>query len=91
MALLDQAPHFSTDDAQHFAEDLFGIQAKPKALPSERDQNFLLRTEDGVRFVLKIANANEERALLEAQNQAMTHLHKQGVNCPQVIHSLHND
>ena len=46
-----------------------GVDGDVSPLPSERDQNFLLRT-SGERFVLKIANA-DSRALLEAQNAAL--------------------
>jgi Ser/Thr protein kinase RdoA (MazF antagonist) len=38
------------------------------ALPSERDQNFLLRTATGEQFVLKIANAEEDLDFLNCQN-----------------------
>ncbi|MBL8190253.1 MAG: phosphotransferase, partial [Acidobacteria bacterium] len=54
-------------------------------LPSERDQNFLLTAESGERFVFKIANATEDRAMLEAQQQAMTHIADQVSICPKVI------
>ncbi len=88
MSILDHTPQMSTAQAAKYAQEIFGIQADPKALPSERDQNFLLTTQSGEKFVLKIANATEDIVLLEAQNQAMTLLHNQGVTCPQVIHSL---
>ena len=42
----------------------------PSPLPSERDQNFQLCDAQGRQAVLKIANALEEYALLEAQNGA---------------------
>ncbi len=54
------------------ARDLYGIDASASPLTSERDQNFLLETSGGERFVLKIANAAEDRAFLEAQDAAMT-------------------
>ena len=91
MALLDQAPRFSIVDAQKLVGDLFGIQAELKPLPSERDQNFLLRTETGEAFVLKVANASEDLALLDAQNQVMAHLAQHGVTCPQVIHTINGN
>jgi len=58
-------------------------------LPSERDQNFLLATRDGEKFVLKIANVHEKLAVLEAQNAIMRHLVEQGVEfCPRVVPAL---
>ena len=54
-------------------------------MPSERDQNFLLTTGDGERFVLKIANLREEREVLEAQNAMMTYVAKRVLFCPRVV------
>ena len=57
MSLLDHAPTFSAQDAIRLAWDLYGIRGAATPLPSERDQNFLLETESGEHYVLKIANA----------------------------------
>lgn len=67
-------PEFTEQDAVRFAHEHYGLQASARPLPSERDQNFHLATEDGKEFVLKIANATEERAVLDLQNQVMEHL-----------------
>lgn len=85
MLLLEHTPSLSPEDAISFARTLYGIRFTAVPLPSERDQNFLLKTESGEQFVLKIANALEDRSLLEAQNQAMTHLSQHLSVCPQVI------
>ncbi|HVH55664.1 MAG TPA: aminotransferase class III-fold pyridoxal phosphate-dependent enzyme [Vicinamibacterales bacterium] len=74
MSMLQQAPRFHAADAVRLARDLYGIAGAASALPSERDQNFLLETATGERFVLKIANATESREILEAQNAAMEHV-----------------
>src|SRR5262245_45015139 len=71
MSLLEHSPNFSLEEATALARDLYGLDAAASALPSERDQNFHLRERSGERYVLKIANALEDRALLEAQLQAM--------------------
>ncbi|HEY6402179.1 MAG TPA: aminotransferase class III-fold pyridoxal phosphate-dependent enzyme [Blastocatellia bacterium] len=71
MSLLEHSPKFSLEEAAALARDLYGIDAAALALPSERDQNFLLQTRSGEKYVLKIANALEDRAFLEAQQQAM--------------------
>jgi len=72
--MLDHAPHFDATSAAQLARDLYGLDAKATALTSERDQNFLLETASGDRVVLKIANALEEPAMIDAQQQAMSHL-----------------
>jgi 4-aminobutyrate aminotransferase-like enzyme/Ser/Thr protein kinase RdoA (MazF antagonist) len=69
--MLDHSPNFSLEKATALANDLYGLDAAASRLPSERDQNFLLQTGSGEKYVLKIANALEDRALLEAQQQAM--------------------
>ncbi len=71
MSLLKYSPSFSTEEAAALARELYGVHAQASALPSERDQNFLLTDQSGEKFVFKIANALEDRATLEAQQQAM--------------------
>jgi 4-aminobutyrate aminotransferase-like enzyme/Ser/Thr protein kinase RdoA (MazF antagonist) len=72
---LAKLPRFSPGAAAVIARDLFDIDGVCDALPSERDQNMRLTAKrDGRRYVLKIANAQERRDILEAENAAMTHL-----------------
>src|ERR1044072_7239909 len=71
--------------AQAIAEKYFGIQASAHELPSERDRNFLLTAASGEKFVLKIANAREEREVLEAQNAMLSHLAERVSFCPRVV------
>ena len=47
MTLLSHAPQLTLRDAEHLARELFGLAATASALPSERDQNFRLHTDDG--------------------------------------------
>ena len=84
-SLLEHAPRFTVSDVVRLAWELYGIRATAIPLPSERDQNYLLCTEGNERYVLKMANALEGRALLEAQNQAMARLAGNEVLCPLVL------
>src|SRR5574338_180510 len=84
MSLLQQAPRFDAARAADLARTYYGLHAAPAPLPSERDQNFLLETSSGERFVMKIANATESPALLEAQNGVLGRLAGLGC-CPRVI------
>src|SRR5690606_26061303 len=70
----DPTPRFTAVAAERIAEDSFGIVATAAPLPSERDQNFALAAPGGGKRVLKIAKADEERAVLEAQNAALRHV-----------------
>ena len=74
--------------AQAIAEKYFGIQARAHELPSERDQNFLLTDGDGEKFVLKIANQNEKREVLEAQDAMLRHLEGRVSICPRVVKEI---
>ncbi|MFN0112030.1 MAG: aminotransferase class III-fold pyridoxal phosphate-dependent enzyme [Blastocatellia bacterium] len=88
MTLLTHAPRFTAESASDLAQRLYGIHATASPLPSERDQNFLLLAESGERFVLKIANSTEDRAMLEAQQQAMTLVSRKSSFCPRIVPTL---
>lgn len=79
------APSIGMDFALVCASRFFGVTASGSPLPSERDQNVLLQTDGGERYVLKIANARESRALLEAQNAALAHVARRTTLCPLVV------
>jgi 4-aminobutyrate aminotransferase-like enzyme/Ser/Thr protein kinase RdoA (MazF antagonist) len=85
MSILDHIPAFRIEDTVVFAQRFYSLNVQASPLPSERDQNFLLQADNGDQFVLKIANATEERAMLEAQNQVMRHLANYIQFCPRVI------
>ena len=82
--MLQQAPRFDVAGAAQLARELYGFESTASPLPSERDQNFLLVTTAGDRFVLKIANATEAFEMLDAQNAAMEHLSALGL-CPRLV------
>jgi Ser/Thr protein kinase RdoA (MazF antagonist) len=70
----DPTPRLSTAEAVRIARESFGLTALATVLPSERDQNFLLQAAAGERYVLKIAKADEPRAVLEFQNALLRHV-----------------
>ena len=77
----------SLTDASALAASTYGVNATAFDLPSERDQNFLLRSESGERFVLKLANVAERREVLEAECAVMLHLEPIGLT-PRVIRTI---
>src|SRR5262249_27978591 len=91
MSLLKHSPNFNLEDATALARDLYGVYATASALPSERDQNFLLQDQSGEKFVLKIANAMEDRAILEAQQQAMERIAERTLSRQRVMPTLSGD
>src|ERR1051325_4117336 len=91
MSLLENTPRFGVEAAAGIAAEFFGIRATAQPLPSERDQNFLLTTSTGEKFVLKIANALESRDFLEAQNAALNHVGKQVDFCQSLVPGVSGD
>ena len=84
--MIAQSPNLSCDQACRIAHDGYGLMVTSEVLPSERDQNFKLCAEDGRAFVLKIANGEEDRSFLEAQNQVMARLQERHITCcPKLI------
>jgi len=73
------------------ALESFGVSGVATRLPSERDQNFLIKTLRGDRVVLKIANPGESRDILVAQQAAMAHLAAHGVSVPRVVAATNGD
>jgi len=69
-----KAPAFSIAEAEEFAKRLFGVGGSARALVSERDQNFHLRSDESREYVLKIANPAEDPAVLDFQTQALLHI-----------------
>ena len=91
MSSLQHSPRYDLAEAQHLARALYAIEATASTLPSERDQNFLLTTAAGDRYVLKIANAAEDRSMLDAQNAAMAHVAGHVTFCPRVLPTIGGD
>jgi Ser/Thr protein kinase RdoA (MazF antagonist) len=68
---LDSIPRFSAAEALAVALRDYGITGRASALPSERDQNFLIIDLERGKFILKIANREDSPDLLDFQHQAM--------------------
>ena len=77
-------PTFSAGEAERLAGELYGIKGYARPFHGYWDQNFLIETDTGEKFVLKIANAAERREVLDAQNLALQHVAQQdpSLRCP---------
>jgi 4-aminobutyrate aminotransferase-like enzyme/Ser/Thr protein kinase RdoA (MazF antagonist) len=67
-------PSLAPDRVRDLVREHFDLSGSLEPLPGERDQNFLLRGEDGRAFTVKIANAADPNDVLDLQNQAMSRL-----------------
>src|SRR5215475_378346 len=86
---VQKAPRIRPDDAVRIALEQYGLSVSASTLPSERDQNFLLQTSSGQKFVLKIANAEEQYDFLNLQNELIRFLCEKeiGLEFPRVVPS----
>ncbi|HVA56275.1 MAG: aminotransferase class III-fold pyridoxal phosphate-dependent enzyme [Gemmatimonadaceae bacterium] len=83
--MLDFAPRFDEAAAARVARERFGLDGTARALFSERDQNFLIDAGAAGRIVLKIANATEDPAVVDAQQRALSHLAGQVDFTPRIV------
>ena len=91
-SMLEHTPSFNAADAARIAWAHYGRRGQARQLTSERDQNFLIEADNGDAIVLKIANALEERGLLEAQHHVLGALaQRHVVVVPRVICTTRGD
>ena len=89
-----RAPAFTDRDAVAIIRTHWGLDAAVGPLVSERDQNFRVDSDDGRRFVLKIANAAEDEVVTDFQIQALVYIAGRvraldiPIRCPEVVPTL---
>ena len=83
-------PQFPLEAATIIARDAYGIRGALETLPSEWDQNFHIRAEDGREFSLKIANERADAAFLEAQNTVLRTIEERDpfVGSPRLVRTV---
>jgi hydroxylysine kinase len=88
--LTTDPPDFSVEHASELLRQQYGLQGSLEPQDSERDQNFLLRTKAGDKFVLKIANSAEPESITGFQIAALIHLQKSQVaaRVPKVVRTI---
>jgi 4-aminobutyrate aminotransferase-like enzyme/Ser/Thr protein kinase RdoA (MazF antagonist) len=69
-------------EAIRLARELYGFEAKARALPGEYDDNFHLTSADGQEFVLKVMHPARERSFIDLQCRALTHLAQRAPQLP---------
>lgn len=76
-------PTFSKEEASFFLSKEWGIDGLLKPLDSYLDQNFLVQSGNGEKFVLKIANLETPKDWLDLQNKALIHLQSDSI--PKIV------
>jgi Ser/Thr protein kinase RdoA (MazF antagonist) len=85
-AIAVEAPNVAVAAVAAAVEEQFGLAGEYAQLVSERDQNFMLCTDDGDRFVVKVTCESEEPAATDFQIGALLHLETcVGPTVPRVV------
>lgn len=61
-------------EAEVLARDGFGLETTAESLVGERDQNFLLRGNSGLKFILKVLHPDDAEPRLDFQNRVLDHI-----------------
>ncbi len=83
--MLKNKPKVSTKEIKVFVKRKYGFSVSCNELDGERDQNFLLTTEEGERYVLKITNPVEQDSFIEAQIDVLKFLSGKMSLCPAIV------
>lgn len=89
MDSVSTCPTFSEQDCLFLLQNEWGIVGTLKPLDSYLDQNFLVKTASGEKYVLKIANAETPDSWLDLQNKALQHL--KAPEIPNLVYTLSNN
>lgn len=83
-------PALSEAQAAKLLRERYGLEGILESQDSERDQNYLLRTRSGDKYVLKIANSAEIEPITDFQVAALLHLENSPVAdlVPRVIRTV---
>lgn len=73
-ALTVPAPTVDLETARRLVQDHYGIASVVQRLTGERDQNFLVKSEQGRDYLLKVSHPAEDRAMTDFQTQALQHI-----------------
>lgn len=75
-------PAHPVEEVSGVAVRYYGLEGDFRPLPSERDQNFLVETNDDFRFVFKVANVDESDSVIEFQLGALQHIARTEASLP---------
>ena len=69
-----ERPEIGPEEAGAIARERFGLAGDLTPLPGERDRNFLLESDGGERFVIKVTSPDEPDAQLEFETRVLAWL-----------------
>ena len=78
-------PNISKAKIKSVLWEYYRIKATITPLPGQRDQNFLVVSDEEKYFVFKVFNPGEEKEFIEAQNFIFNELTSRQIPCPTVV------
>ena len=92
MAITAAPPNIEEAAVARSVGEQFGLEGEYSTLVSERDQNFLLRTAGGRRFLVKVTSGVEDAVTTDFQIAALQHVENAGgVLAPRVVPTVGGD
>ena len=88
--MIKNKPGISTKEIREFVDEKYGLKVTCFELEGERDQNFLIKTVNDNRYVLKVTNPGEEDSFINAQVDVLNFLSKEIKICPLVLKNKDN-
>jgi len=79
--LTSDVPKIPRAFAAKAAREIFGLDGTLKALPSDRDANYKLASEEGD-FILKFFHPDEDPGVIDFQTEALLHIQKHAPDLP---------
>lgn len=85
-----EPPSFSRDTLLAEVEKIYGLTGTLKPLAGERDQNHMLKTPDGQRYLVKVAGPNEDKSVVDYQIKTLLHIEQRNpdLNIPRNLKTL---
>ncbi|WKG03962.1 phosphotransferase [Mycolicibacterium sp. HK-90] len=81
-SLVADSERVSTDEAEALARQYYSLRCRAQSIDGERDGNFVLTTDDGERFMLKVVHSGEALSVTEAQTAVLLHIARVAPHLP---------
>ena len=74
MTYLQEPPKLSESEVSYSVQEYYGLEGTLHLLPGDRDQNFLLKSPEGQKHVVKVSSLDEVQEILEFETEMITRL-----------------
>ncbi|MBT6034934.1 MAG: phosphotransferase [Kordiimonadaceae bacterium] len=83
-------PSFTKSALLEEVKNIYGLSGTLKPLVGERDQNHLLETDEGDKYIVKVAGPDEDRSVVDYQIKTLQHIENKNpsLNIPRNLKTL---